>query len=99
MSKELTEYLKQFEGREDFEKLKNFLEPYIGQGEEKKDIVRREDVECLLADAFCGYDEELMGEIIEYGTAHPEAPFWDFLKFGKTGLFGITMEEVMEDDE
>lgn len=52
MSKELTEYLKQFEGREDFQKLKSFLEPYIGRGEEKKDIVRREDVECLLADAF-----------------------------------------------
>lgn len=37
-------------------------------------------------------------EIIDYGTAHPEAPFWDFLKFIKPGLKGITQEELLAED-
>lgn len=99
MSTPTQEYLKQFEGREDFEKLKSFLEPYIGRGEEKKDIVTQEAVEGLLFEAF-SYDREyLVEKIIEYGTAHPEAPFWDFLTLGEPGLYGITQEELMQDDE
>ena len=37
-------------------------------------------------------------EIMDYGTAHPEAPFWDFLNFIKPGLYGITQEELLEED-
>ena len=38
-------------------------------------------------------------EIIDYGTSHPDAPFWDFLNFIKPGLKGITQEELLMDDE
>ncbi len=59
------------------EKLRTFLESYIGQGELKKDKVRPEDVDMLIHSAVYDHIEQ---EIIDYGTAHPEAPFWDFLK-------------------
>ena len=100
MSKEIQEYLKQFEGRKDVEELRSFLEQYIGQGEEKKDIVTQEDVDTILVFLV---DSELQKgvaeEIMDYGKNHPEAPFWDLLKFIRPGLEGITQEELMEDDE
>ena len=38
-------------------------------------------------------------EIIDYGTSHPEASFWELLKLQKPGLYGITQEELLMDDE
>lgn len=43
--------------------------------------------------------EGIEQEIIDYGTANPEAPFWDFLKLGKPGLYGVTQEELLADDD
>lgn len=59
------------------EKLRKFLSQYIGQGELKKDKVRPEDVEMLIHSAVYDHIEQ---EIIDYGTVHPEAKFWDFHK-------------------
>ena len=56
-------------------KLREFLEPYIGRGELKKDKVLKEDVDMLISFAI---QRKIEQEIIDYGTAHPEAPFWDF---------------------
>ena len=78
------------------EKLRIFLRRYIGQGEQKKDLVQADDVEMLIFDAKTQGIEQ---EIIDYGTAHPDAPFWDFLKLGKSGLYGVTQEELLADDE
>ncbi len=78
------------------EKLREFLESYVGQGELKKDKVLQEDVDMLVDSAVYDHIEQ---EIIDYGTAHPEAPFWDFLRLLKPGLKGITQEELLADDE
>lgn len=78
------------------EKLRRFLAPYVGQGEQKKDLVLQEDVDMLVHSAVYDHIEQ---EIIDYGTAHPEAPFWDFLHFIKPGLKGVTQEELLADDE
>lgn len=78
------------------EKLRNFLSQYIGQGELKKDKVRQDDVDMLVIEAV---DDHIEQEIIDYGTAHPEAPFWDFLKLIKPGLKGVTQEELLADDD
>lgn len=59
------------------EKLRAFLMPYIGQGVLKKDKVLEEDVDSLVR--FAGNDH-VEQEIIDYGTAHPEVPFWDLFK-------------------
>ena len=78
------------------EELRAFLQRYIGQGVLKKDKVNPDDVEMLV------YSAHIMGvekNIIDYGLSHPEAPFWDFLKFGKPGLYGLTQEELLEDEE
>ena len=56
------------------EKLRAFLMPYIGQGVLKKDKVLEEDVDSLVRFAVNDHVEQ---EIIDYGTAHPEVPFWD----------------------
>ena len=77
------------------EKLRSFLTPYIGQGKLKKDKVEADDVEMLIHSAVYDHIEQ---EIIDYGTAHPEAPFWDVLKFIKPGLKGITQEELLAED-
>lgn len=69
------------------EKLRNFLTPYIGQGKLKKDKVEPDDVEMLIHSAVYDHIEQ---EIIDYGTAHPEAPFWDFLKL----IPPMTPEEI-----
>lgn len=52
--------------------------------ESKKDIVSKEAVYLLMISAEQDHIEQ---EIIDYGTAHPEAPFWDFLKMLKPGDF------------
>lgn len=78
------------------EKLRKFLQKYIGQGVQKKDLVQEDDVEMLLYSARV---EGIEQEIIDYGTANPEAPFWDFLKLGKPGLYGMTQEELLADDD
>ncbi len=58
-------------------KLRDFLERYIGQGEQKKDLVQEDDVEMLISFAV---QRNIEQDIIDYGTAHPDAPFWDFLQ-------------------
>ena len=80
--------------------LRAFLSRYIGQGELKKDKVQQDDVDMLV---FAAVGDHVEQEIIDYGTAHPEAPFWDFLKL----IPPPTPEELMkmqaeidsEDDE
>lgn len=76
--------------------LRNFLEKYIGQGTQKNDTVTQEAVDLLVSTAL---SDRIEREIIDYGTAHPEAPFWDFLRFIKPGLAGITQEELLEEDD
>ena len=78
------------------EKLRAFLQQYIGQGALKKDLVQQEHVDMLVEEAL---DDHIEQEIIDYGTAHPEAPFWDFLNFIKPGLKGVTQEELLADDD
>lgn len=77
------------------QKLREFLEQYIGRGTQKNDTVTQEAVDLLVMTA---QDDHIEQEIIDYGTAHPEAPFWDFLNFIKPGLHGITQEELLEED-
>ena len=77
-------------------KLRQFLEQYIGRGTQKNDIVTQEAVDLLIDTAKIQHLEQ---EIIDYGTAHPEAPFWDFLSFIRPGLYGITQEELLAEDE
>lgn len=76
--------------------LRLFLGRYLGQGKEKKDKVLQEDIDMLVHSAVYDHIEQ---EIIDYGTAHPEAPFWDFLHFIKPGLKGVTPEELLSDGE
>lgn len=79
------------------DKLREFLTRYLGKGKLKKDIVDQEAIDALVDFAEFDHVEQ---EIIDYGTAHPEAPFWDFLNFIKPGLKdGITQEELLADDE
>ena len=78
------------------EELRKFLAPYIGRGTQKNDTVTQEAVDLLVLTAQSDHIEQ---EIIDYGTAHPEAPFWDFLHFIKPGLDGITQEELLANDE
>lgn len=82
-------------------KLKEFLQQYLDDpkttAKPQKDIVLQEDIDDLIVTAN---KDHIAQEIIDYGTAHPEAPFWDFLKFIKPGLKdGITQEELLDDEE
>lgn len=77
------------------EKLRAFLQRYIDQGELKKDHVQEDDVDMLVYAAVIDGIEQ---DIIDYGTEHPDAPFWDFLKMLKPGLHGITQEELDADE-
>lgn len=77
------------------EKLRVFLQRYIGQGVLKKDHVQEDDVEMLIHDAVIDHIEQ---DIIDYGTEHPDAPFWDFLNMLKPGLYGVTQEELDADE-
>lgn len=65
------------------EKLKAFLSRYLGQGTQKKDIVTQEAIDMLVMAATIDHFEQ---DIIDYGTSHPDAPFWDFMQFGHAGL-------------
>lgn len=78
------------------EELRVFLQRYIGQGVEQKDLVQEDDVEMLVYGACIDGSAQ---EIINYGTAHPEAPFWDLLKLLKPGLYGVTQEELLANGE
>ena len=78
------------------EKLRAFLQRYVGQGVLKKDRVQQDDVEMLVHSACVQGIEQ---EILDYGAAHPDAPFWDFLKLERPGLYGVTQEELLADDE
>ena len=78
------------------QKLGAFLEQYIGRGTQNNDTVSQEAVDLLMITALGDHIEQ---EIIDYGTSHPDAPFWDFLNFIKPGLKGITQEELLMDDE
>lgn len=75
------------------ERLRAFLSGYIGQGELKRDKVTQQAVDELMLFAVSRHIEQ---EIIDYGMAHPDAPFWDFLE-----LIPYDPEEDVdeEDDE
>lgn len=76
--------------------LRAFLSRYIGQGELKKDKVQQDDVDMLV---FAAVGDHVEQEIIDYGTTHPDASFWDFLNLTKDGLHGVTQEELLAEDE
>ena len=79
------------------QKLRKFLNRYLGQGIEKKDIVTQEAIDLLIIIAVA---ENLEEKIIYYGTNHPDAPFWDFLNFIPRGLPpDDDGADLLEDDE
>ena len=65
------------------QKLREFLAPYLGQGTNKSNIVTQEAIDLLVLAATYDHFEQ---EIIDYGKAHPDAPFWNFMQFGPEGL-------------
>lgn len=69
--------------------LRKFLTQYIGRGTQKNDTVTQEAVDLLV---YSAVDDHIEQEIIDYGTSHPEAPFWDFLKLLKP----MTPEEIQK---
>lgn len=77
------------------DELREFLRPFVREHPLKKDSVYEEDVEMLIHSACI---QGIGQDIIDYGTAHPEAPFWDFLKLEKPGLYGVTQEELLLED-
>ncbi len=79
--------------------LRKFLARYLGQGELKKDHVQQDDIDGLVVFAV---DYGIEQEIIDYGTDHPDEPFWNLLKLldGHTGPHSMTQEEIdAEPDE
>ena len=78
------------------EKLRTFLQRYLGQGEQKKDVVQEDDIEMLVYGACIDGSAQ---DIIDYGTKHPEESFWELLKLLRPGLSGVTQEELLMDDE
>lgn len=66
--------------------LREFLERYRDDlattTKPKDDIVDQYAIDGLVSGAMLDHVEQ---KIIEYGMAHPEAPFWDFLDFLKPG--------------
>lgn len=81
--------------------LRKFLEGYLDDPQTskkaKKDIVTQEAVEDLF---YFAIDDHVEQKIIDYGKAHPEATFWNFLNFIKPGIGeGITEEELLRDDD
>lgn len=54
------------------EKLRAFLQRYIGQGELKKNYVQQGDIDGLVVFAV---DYGIEQEIIDYGTERPDEPF------------------------
>lgn len=81
------------------EKLRAFLQRYIGQGELKKNYVQQDDIDGLVVFAV---DYGIEQEIIDYGTERPDEPFWNLLYLldGHTGPHSMTQEEIdAEPDE
>ena len=81
------------------EELSKFLSRYLGQGELKKDYVQQDDIGMLV---FAAVDYGIEQEIIDYGTEHPDEPFWNLLLLldGHTGPHSMTQEEIdAEPDE
>lgn len=77
---------------------REFLSRYIGRDveAEKRLRVTQKAIDGLVL--FARYDK-VEQDIIDYGTEHPEAPFWDLLRFIKPGLKDVTEEELLEDDD
>ena len=80
------------------EKLREFLRRYIGQGNQKKDVVQEDDVDMLV---FAAVDFGIEKEIIDYGMEHPDEPFWNLLKLlvGHTGPHSMTQEEIDAEED
>ena len=78
------------------ERLRSFLSRYLGQGIQKKDIVNQEAIDILVMAATIDHFEQ---DIIDYGIAHPDAPFWDFMQFGPDGLLPDDDGADLLDDE
>ena len=77
-------------------RLRSFLARYLGQGTQKKDIVTQEAIDLLVMAATIDHFEQ---DIIDYGTAHPDASFWDFMQFGHDGLLpDDDGSDILEDD-
>ena len=71
------------------EKLRAFLQRYLGQGDQE------DDIEMLVYGACIDGSAQ---DIMDYGAAHPEEPFWELLKLLRPGLYGVTQEELLADD-
>lgn len=80
------------------EELRKFLSRYLGQGELKKDHVQQDDIDMLV---FAAVDDGVEQDIIDYGTEHPDEPFWNLLNLTTgTGSHSMTQEEIdAEPDE
>lgn len=59
-------------------------------------MVQEDDIEMLVYGACIDGSAQ---DIIDYGTTHPDAPFWELLKLLRPGLYGVTQAELLEDDE
>lgn len=87
------------------QQVRRLLETYIDDPETtqkpKKDIVRPDDVEMQMISIQMGATSAQ--DILDYHEEHPDAPFWDFLKLEKPGIYGETPEEfeaaMAEDDD
>ena len=82
----------------DKENLQAFLYRYLGQPYHGRKGEHRVDLEDVGALVSFNHYIDIAQDIIDYGTAHPEAPFSDILNFIKPGLYGVTEEELLEDD-
>lgn len=79
------------------DKLRKFLEQYIGRGHDKSDTVTQEAVDMLVSDAIADHREQ---KIIDYGTDHPDAPFWDFLYLLRPGIGpGVDLDDFMNEPQ
>lgn len=80
------------------EKLREFLARYLGQGELKKDHVQQDDIDMLV---YAAVDDGVEQKIIDYGTKHPDEPFWKLLDLTDgSGPNAMTQEEIdAEPDE
>lgn len=78
------------------EKLRTFLARYLGQGELKKDHVQQDDIDMLVYEAV---DDGVEQKIIDYGTEHPDEPFWNLLNLlDGSGPLTMTQEEIDAED-
>ena len=80
--------------REELRKI--FEEKYLNTPNLRGGTILQEDIDDILAFAKTDGVEQ---EMLDYFKAHPDAIFWDFAKFLKPGLHGVTQEELLADDE